>query len=230
VVLAPNTAWFVVPDEIPDRVAAPANCATATVAGLLRSAGPVRDRTVLVLGAGVLGVTACAMARAAGARAVIAADPIPAHRARARRFGATVAADLGNNLADALAEATSGRGADVIFELAGTADSVGSALTLARTGGMVILAGTVAPIASVSFDPEQLVRRMLIIRGVHNYHPCDLAAALDFLAGPGRAFPFEELIGAAYPLEKVEEAFADAHASPGVRVAIVPGGGKEKLI
>ncbi len=68
IVLVPGTAWLRVPDEVTDLVAAPANCATATVAALLRHGGPVAGRTVLVLGAGVLGVTACAMARAAGAQ------------------------------------------------------------------------------------------------------------------------------------------------------------------
>jgi alcohol dehydrogenase len=224
VVLVPNTAWFVVPDGIPDRVAAPANCATATVAGLLRAAGPVEGRAVLVLGAGVLGVTACAMARSAGARAVIAADPVPANRERARRFGATGDAPAaGNELADAVALATAGRGADVVFELAGTADAVGAALALARIGGTVILAGTVAPVGPVAFDPEQVVRRMLTVRGVHNYHPRDLAAALDFLAGRGCAFPFAELVGGEYPLDRAEAAFVEAHARPGLRVAVVPG-------
>src|SRR5262249_10589967 len=45
-VLVPGTAWFRVPDEIPDRVAALANCAAATVAALLRYAGPVTGRSV----------------------------------------------------------------------------------------------------------------------------------------------------------------------------------------
>jgi hypothetical protein len=34
----------------------------------------------------------------------------------------------------------------------------------------VLLAGTVAPVGTVALDPEDVVRRMLTIRGVHNYH------------------------------------------------------------
>ena len=71
IVLVPRTFWLRVPDEVSDHVAAPANCATATVAGLLRHGGPVTGCNVLVLGAGVLGVTACAMALASGASAVV---------------------------------------------------------------------------------------------------------------------------------------------------------------
>lgn len=223
IVLRPGTSWFAVPDEIPDRVAAPANCATATVAGLLRHAGPIAGRSVLVLGAGVLGVTACAMAQSAGARAVVASDPAPACRERAFRFGAThsCTADASERAA-CVAELTHGRGADIVLELAGTAESVQAGLAQTRTGGTLVLAGTVAPVGPLVFDPEQIVRRMLTIRGVHNYHPRDLELALAFLAGRGRGFPFADLVAAEYPLEEAEAAFAYAHAHPGVRVAVVP--------
>jgi alcohol dehydrogenase len=163
------------------------------------------------------------MARAAGAgaRAVVAADPSADARSRAVRFGATDAVPP-DELGGLIAELTAGRGADVAVELAGTADSVRAGLDRVRTGGTVVLAGTVAPTPAVPLDPEAVVRRWLTLRGVHNYHPRDLGAALDFLAGPGREYPFAELAAADFPLDRVEEAFAAAHARPGVRVAVVP--------
>jgi threonine dehydrogenase-like Zn-dependent dehydrogenase len=176
-----------------------------------------------VLGAGVLGVTACAMARAAGASAVLAGDPEPACRERAVAFGAThVLPAQPDDLAAGVADATAGRGADVVLELAGVPATVASGLALVRTGGILVLAGTVAPVGNVGFDPENVVRRMLTLRGVHNYHPRDLETALDFLAGPGRDFPFASLVAAEYPLEQAEQALAHAHSHPGVRVAVVP--------
>jgi alcohol dehydrogenase len=110
----------------------------------------------------------------------------------------------------------------VVLELAGVAESVDAGLALVRTGGVLVLAGTVAPVGNVGLDPENVVRRMLTIRGVHNYHPRDLEAALTFLAGPGRNYPFESLVAAEYPLDQAEQAFAHAHSHPGVRVAVVP--------
>jgi alcohol dehydrogenase len=223
VVLVPGTACFRVPDVVPDDVAASANCATATVAALLRHGGSVTRRTVLVLGAGVLGVTACAMARAAGARAVMVSDPVPACRERALTFGAThVFPAATDELAAGVREVTEQRGADLVLELAGTAGTVQTGLALARTGGTVLLAGTVAPVGTIAFDPECVVRRLLTVRGVHNYHPRDLATALSFLAGSGRDFPWPSLVVARYPLKQAEQAFAAAHAQPGVRIAVVP--------
>ena len=110
----------------------------------------------------------------------------------------------------------------MVVEAAGTAASVQAGLDLLRIGGTMVLAGTVAPVGKVGLDPEKAVRRMLTLRGVHNYHSRDLEAALKFLAGAGRHFPFETLVAAGYPLEQAERAFTHAHTLPGVRVAVVP--------
>lgn len=226
--LVPGTYWLEIPDEVSDQTAAPANCATATVAAMLRYGGPVAGRNVLVLGGGVLGAIACAMAQAGGARGVMVSDPVPDCRARAVRFGATHAFSTDSKeLAAGILDVTDGRGADLVLELAGAAATVQSAIALARIGGTVVLAGTVAPVGSIALEPEMVVRRMLSIRGAHNYHPRDLAAALEFLAGSGREFPWRSLVAAEFPLEQAEQAFVEAHARPGVRVAVVPDAGAE---
>lgn len=219
--LVPKTAWYVVPENLTDEVAAMANCATATVAGLIRHAGPLKGQSVTVLGAGVLGVTAAAITRAAGAETILVVDPIPANQERARSFGATHVANP-ETASAALMEATRGRGADMVFELAGPAESAALSLRLARIGGQVIWAGTVAPTAPLPIEPEQIVRRMLTIRGIHNYHPRDLAAALQFLAGPGQTFPFGSLVREGYGLDSLDQAFRAAEQSPGTRIAIRP--------
>jgi alcohol dehydrogenase len=223
VLLRPGTACFRVPDRLIDTIAAPANCAIATVAGLFRHGGEPAPQNVLILGAGALGLTACAMARSGGAKVVAVSDPDVAHRERARAFGAThvYSADP-RELAGGLADATTGRGADLAFELAGVPQTVEAGLANLRIGGTLILAGTVLPTPSVPLDPERVVRRLLTLRGVHNYTPADLAAALDFLDGPGRAFPFDALVGKVFRLENIDQAFAYAHANPGIRAAVVP--------
>src|SRR5438477_207130 len=71
VLLAPGTAVVHVPDGLSDAAACPAGCATATAAAALRHAGDVAGGTVLILGAGLLGLTASAMAREQKAAAVV---------------------------------------------------------------------------------------------------------------------------------------------------------------
>lgn len=254
ILLVPGTTWFHLSDSLPDAIAAPANCATATAAAILRSAqsslsplplegegraggydrnsnakaapstglnGQLSDRSVLVLGAGILGVTACAMARVAGATVVLACDPDPRSRQRALMFGATATCSADPSEVQAcVAAATNGRGVDVALELAGAASSVQLGLEVVRIGGTLVLAGTVAPTPAVSLDPEAVVRRLLTIRGVHNYHSRDLGTAIDFLARHGSNLPFASLIGGEYALDDVEQAFASAHAQPGLRVLV----------
>ena len=119
------------------------------------TAGPVAGRCVLVLGAGVLGVTLCAMARAAGARAVMVSDPEPACRERAAAFGATHTFSAEpRELAAGVADVTDGRGADVVLEAGrrGGDRPVGPGAGANRRDDGP--GGTVAPVGNVAFDPE----------------------------------------------------------------------------
>lgn len=171
----------------------------------------------------MLGVTACAMAAAAGARQILVSDRDAGCRQRALSFGAThVLSAERDSLTAEVRERTEGRGADAVLELAGAASTVEAGLALVRTGGILVLAGTVAPVGTVAFDPEAMVRRLVTIRGVHNYHPRDLEVAIDFLAGPGQVFPFDALVGDQYSLDDIEKAFDHAHSHPGLRVAVIP--------
>lgn len=219
VLLAEGTTIVALPDAVPDLVATPANCATATAAAVLRTAGPIAGKVVLILGAGTLGVTASALAAAAGAGRIVIIDPDPERRQRALSFGATDAVD---DPAAVVADLTQGRGADVALELAGVRAAVEAGLAGLRIGGTLVLAGTVLPTPAVALDPEAVVRRLLTIRGVHNYVPADLVHAANFLAETGRRFPFAELIEGSYSLQDVTRAFAYAHSHPGKRVAVSP--------
>lgn len=202
-VLRPGTAIVAVPDELPDEVAAPASCATATVAAVLAEAGPLDGRRVLVTGAGMLGVTAVAMAAEAGAE-VIASDPDPKRRAQALRFGAretaATAADVGVDV-------------EIALELSGHPDAVRTCLGALAIGGTAVLAGSVFPGPAVPLDPERLVRGLHTVTGVHNYRPADLQRAVDFLAAHHAAYPFAELVGGAYDLGTLDAAFAGAHGA-----------------
>ncbi|MDP6937221.1 MAG: zinc-binding dehydrogenase [Planctomycetota bacterium] len=209
--LRAGTTVVPVPDHVPDEVAAPANCATATVAAALRSAEGVEGREVLVLGAGLLGLTAAAMARSGGAARVAVVDPDPVRRALAARFGADETSAPGGDAA-----------ADVVIELSGQPEAVEEGLVRAGLGARVVLVGSVSPSRPVALDPERVVRGLVRIEGVHNYRPQDLGAAVEFLGGPGASFPFVELVGAVYPLAQVDRAVAEALTGAAVRVGVRP--------
>ena len=211
VVLMRGTSIVAVPDEIPDEVASPASCATATVAAALAAGPELSGSRVLVTGIGMLGVTAVAMAADAGAH-VIAVDPDPAARERAARFGAA-------EVSDGAAQAD---GIDIAVELSGSAVAVRGCLDSLAVGGTAVLVGSVAPGPPVSIDPERLVRGLHTVVGVHNYRPADLQAAVDFLAARHRDHPFAELVVGRHALDRLDSVFADTGGA--ARQGVVPGG------
>lgn len=226
-----GTPMVAVPDDIPARVLAPASCATATVAAALEAASaitPLDGALVLVAGAGMLGLTAIAMGTEAGARVVVS-DPDPARRDAALIFGAAavsdphVAADSALGLAAALARA-GGRGAvpTIALELSGQTEAVRSLLAAIDVGGVLVLVGSMSSGLELVVDPEQLVRRLLTVRGVHNYAPRHLEAAVRFLADAWTRFPLAEQVGQTFPLADVDAALAAAATGAFPRVAVKP--------
>jgi putative phosphonate catabolism associated alcohol dehydrogenase len=190
IVLPAGTAVAHIPARIPDAVAAPAACATATVMATVEAAGDVTDRRVLVVGAGMLGVTAVAAYRDAGAQVLIA-DPDPDRVRVACRFGAVP---------------DSGSSVDVAVDFSGAATAISAGLGRLDIGGRLVLAGSVMPGPPVPMDPEWVVRRWLTVTGVHNYEPRHLAAAVGLLDRTLDVHPWESLVEASVPLDDISQA------------------------
>lgn len=183
--LAPGTTIVRLPDSLSDALACPASCATSTVCAAMEAAGPLKDRSVLIAGAGMLGLTACAMARQAGASKITCLEPDPHRRDRALAFGATAAVapnDLGLDEFDVFLELS---GANAAWELA---------FDRLALGARAVLIGAVFPGPDTRINMERIVRRMITIRGIHNYAPRHLEAAISFLAQHGRHVPLAEMV------------------------------------
>lgn len=222
--LVDGTTVVKLPESLPDFVACPANCATATVAAAWRTAGGVEGKSVVVHGGGMLGLTMAAMARVEDAACIYVTDPVEERRRMALRFGATEAldADRPELVAQTIQRATQERGADVVFEMSGAATAVERSLDLLRVGGRLVLVGSVFPSRPISMSPERVVRHMIRMEGVHNYRPTDLVRAIGFLQSCHFQFPFQELVGAEYGLDEIDLAVSDALKSPSVRIAVRP--------
>lgn len=217
--LTPGTSAVRLTAELPLSVACPASCATATIAAALEVAGDLNGAAVCIFGAGMLGLTAAAMARSAGAAAVLCVDPIAARRERSLQFGATRAA-APDELADAARQTAGEEGFDVALELSGSPAAFEAAWPLLRIGGTLVLVGAVFASPPVPLLLEQVVRRQLTIRGVHNYAPRHLARAVDFLAANHERYPFAELVSRWLPLADAAEAFRLAAQPETIRVGV----------
>jgi putative phosphonate catabolism associated alcohol dehydrogenase len=218
--LLPGTGVMKVPAELTLGEACPLGCATATIAAGMEAADEVRDRSVLVVGAGMLGLTACAMAQSRGARHVFCVDTQPARRRRASQFGAT--RSLAPEEVDAaIQETTGGRGVDVALEISGANAGFQACWKAVRVGGRIILLGAVFPSPPVPLTMEHLVRRNLTVRGVHNYAPRHLVSAVDFLGDSRGKYPFDSLVSAWFPLSQAKEAFQSATSADAIRIGVL---------
>jgi len=218
-------SWIVrLPPELSDEEATPINCGVATMIAATEAADIRIGQTVVVQGLGLLGLYGAAIAKARGARLVIGLDTMAERRALAVRFGVDLALDPATtpDLLRQVGDHCQPAGADVVIEVCGVPEVVAQGVDLLRIGGRYVLAGLVNPGAMVTLDANLLLRKALTLRGVHNYHPRNLVEALDFVVANRQRFPFHDLVDGKYPLDRVNEAMADAAARRVLRAAIIP--------
>lgn len=218
ILLVHGTKIFKIPEGLSLEVACPANCTTATNVAAFRVAGNLAGKVVLIMGAGMLGVTACAMAKLYGAKLVIVCDTNEKRLLKACEFGADQST-LPAGLSDVVSNLTAGLGVDIIFELTGAPVAFENAFECVGIGGKIILVGSVFPSAPVGLPMEIIVRKLLSIEGIHNYIPEDLAQALEFL-NQTRHLPWESLVGKWFKLSDVDLAFQLAQSPEYYRVGI----------
>lgn len=219
-------SWILrVPDSLSDAEAAPLNCGVATMVAVTEAASIRMGSTVVIQGLGLLGMYGAALAKSRGARLVVGLDSHPGRRDLSKCFGVDLALDAAidsGELHATLKERSPPAGPDAVIEVCGAPEAVAVGLDLVRTGGVFVLAGLVSPGANVSFDANAIIRKMITIRGVHNYHPRHLIEALDFVVANRLRYPFAELVDARYPLEQATQAMRDAASRRVLRAAIVP--------
>lgn len=211
-----------VPDHLPAAVLAPASCATATVAAVLSSAeeiGPLDGEVVLVSGCGMLGLTAVAMANGRGA-IVVATDPVFERRSLALQFGAALAVPPDDGEVRGALAALEVPGFGVGFELSGANAAIELLLRTAEVGATIVLAGSVFPAPPVEVSAELVVRRLLTLRGVHNYRPEHLVQAVQFLEAAPHDL-FAALVGEVVPFDEAVRALTTPPTT-GARVGVRP--------
>lgn len=208
-----------VPKALSNSMVAPANCALATMINAV-SQIKTKPEKVVIQGGGLLGVYACGLLRELGVPHIFCLE-VNKHRFDLiQRFGA-VPVDAGNSeRAKAYIKERIGLGADVVMEVAGVKELIPQGMELLRPGGEYILVGLVHPDSELGITGEQIIRKCVNIKGVHNYAPWHLDGAIEFLERNKSKFPFEELVSPPYKLEDLEEAVAVAKEQQWFRVSL----------
>jgi Zn-dependent alcohol dehydrogenase len=222
-VLVPAAGAIRIPHDVPLDVACVIGCAVQTgVGAVLNTARVEPGATVLVMGLGGIGLSIVQGAHVAGAARIIAADPVPARREAARRFGATDVLDPGSTDVVQEAFALSGVGVDYAFDAVGRASLVQAGLAATRNGGVTVAVGaapmedviTIAPAALFTISEKKLMGCTL-----GSCHSTRDIPRLVALWQAGR-LDLEALVTARRPLGEINEAMADLRAGRGIRTTL----------
>lgn len=183
--------------------------------------------TVVVQGAGPVGMMMLVKARMLGAGKVIALDTSPVKLKLATEFGADKGINI-TGLSDeelvlAIRDETEGRGADVVVETVGQPDVVKVGLEMLRRGGTYLETGNFADTGNVTLNVHRhIAAKNVLIYGNSN-HPHDgYYAAMDMMYRHRDNFPFERLITHRFPLSSAQEALETSLEPEALKVVFVP--------
>ena len=219
-----GTAIYKIPVGIPDEIATPVNCALSTVINAVETIGLHKGETVLIQGAGLLGLNLIALAVEAGAQKIFVTDVLQSRLDLAGRFGADFCINVTDltckEIVSQIRDQTNGYGIDVAFEICGVKEAIDLAIESLRIGGRYLIAGLVTPGSNLDIDGNQITRKYLTIKGIHNYNPKHLGMALKFLEKCSQKYPYNELVGKVFSLSQINEAVELASTGKHIRIGI----------
>jgi L-iditol 2-dehydrogenase len=189
-------------------------CGLLTAAHIVDRAKISLGDTVIVQGAGAVGLSAAALLAKSGAAKVIVIGGPDDRLALAMKMGATETISLSLSPEQRLIrvlEHTGGIGADVVVEAAGSARAFEEGLLMARNGGAYVIAGHYTNVGDSTINAhEHINRKHLDIRGCWGSEVGHFLRALRALETYGAEVPWQ-LIGAkTYGLSGINDALQDA--------------------
>lgn len=176
--------------------------------------------TVLVCGAGPIGLLAVILARQLGATRIIVSQTTAPRRELASRFGADVTIDpRAEDLVSRVAAETHGRGADCVIVAAPIRPVFAQALLAAAIGGRVnFFAGLPSDASAVELDVNLIHYRELRVTGSTANTTEDCLEALEILAAQPEAY--RQLVTHRFALSDIEEAFRTATDGEALKVVV----------
>ncbi|MFB6121143.1 MAG: zinc-binding dehydrogenase [Halobacteriaceae archaeon] len=222
----PDQYLYRVPEGVPESVAASANCALSQVLCGMDKVEVTPDETVVIQGAGGLGLAATAVATERGAETIVV-DGVDARLDRAADFGADHTVHMSEyDSVDARAkrvrDLTDGRGADVAIEVTGVPDAFAEGIDLLRKGGRYLEMGNIVPGRTTEFDPGAMTRKSITVESLMRYDPWYLRSALSFLADHHDDYPFDALLDREFPLDDVTDALEHSADRSLTRATLIP--------
>lgn len=211
--------------DVDPAVLVPACCSGATTAHAFDILRPEFADTVVIQGPGPLGIFAVDFARRCGAKNIVVIGRASLRTEICRELGATHILDRSATSLEerraAVLDMTGGRGADWVYECAGTNPAVSEALTLARRGGAVLTSGIAVPTGEIPVDWfYQINLKNLRVQGVWLSDTRHLRQSLELVLE--RPETYAKLITHRYPLTDANEALGAVERGETVKAVLIP--------
>jgi NDMA-dependent alcohol dehydrogenase len=221
-----QTSVIKVDDDLPLEKAVLVGCGVPTGWGsAVNTAGVRPGDTVAVYGVGGIGINAVQGARYAGAKNVVAIDPLENKREKAMELGATHAFATAEEAQEAITQMTRGQGADSAILTVGlmSADVVAAGFTAVGKGGVVVLTGLnklMEPNIQLPGTILTLFRKS--IKG-SLFGDCNPTTDIPKLLGLYQSgdLKLDEIITRTYTLDEVNEGYDDLLAGKNVRGVMI---------
>ena len=212
---------YVIPDDVTYDEAALTEPLSCCIHGQAL-AGITAGETVLVVGAGAIGLMHAMLAKHSGSRRVIAVETDPYRLRQAAEFGCDMLLNPSNpDFPARLSEATGGEGADLVIVAAGSAAAQREAILSTGKGGRIVLfAGLPSGQDEVALNTNLIHYRELSVLGSYSTTPEEMRRALGLVQT--HSLQLNKLVTHRFPLEKTAEAFEVASSGAGLRVAVHP--------
>ncbi len=222
-VVVPADGAVPVRKDIPLDRAAMLGCAVATgVGAALYTAKVEPGQTVVVIGAGGVGLCVVQGARLANAGLIVAVDLDDRRLDLARTYGATHALNGADDVIARVRALTDGRGVEHVFEVVGQPGLMLTGIDMLARGGTLTLVGATAREATLPFHPRRFMSQQQTIRGCiyGNIRPQrDLPLFADWYME--RKLRLDEMHTTSVRLGDVPEVFASLDVDRGIRPIIV---------
>jgi len=207
--------FIVVPEHIlyrlPSKLSFPEAAmleGTSVALHAVKVSGVKKGDTVLVVGAGMIGLLTMQALRAAFVGRVLIADIDETRLTLGELLGADEALrGTGGQIAEAIMQRTGGVGADVVFDAVGRAKTVAESIDSVRKGGTVTLIGNIEP--EVTLPLQKVVSREIRLQGTAA-SAGEFPTAIELISN-GR-IQVRPLISAVAPLEEGPQWFQRLHA------------------
>lgn len=222
--IVPQQSVVKISPDIPFTSACLVACGVPTGWGAATNAGNVQPGdTVIVMGAGGIGMNSVQGARAKGAAHILVADPAPLKRQRAGEFGATEVFESIADAAERARQLTNGQGADVTMVSVGlvTSEMLGEAFSSIRKAGTLVVT-SMSKMEDVGI-PVSIVELALYQKRIQGslfgaQAPVAAVPRLLDLYESG-ALKIDELVSI-YELDQLNEASADLRAGNVLRAVV----------